>query len=70
MDQLFINKGVHSQGVKRKKTYLKKQIVKTIYFTGPLSNADLDRNLNLSTPNINGILADLIKDKLVIDVGK
>jgi glucokinase-like ROK family protein len=70
MDQLFINKGVHSQGVKRKKTYLKKQILKTIYFTGPLSNADLAKNLNLSTPNINGILADLIKDKLVTDIGK
>jgi predicted NBD/HSP70 family sugar kinase len=70
MDQLFINKGVHSQGVKRKKTYLKKQILKTIYFEGPLSNADLAKKLNLSTPNINGILADLIRDKLVTDVGK
>ena len=70
MDQLFINKDIHSQGVKRKKTYLKKQILKTIYFRGPLSNADLAKNLNLSTPNINGILADLIKDKLVTDVGK
>ncbi|MEN8251526.1 MAG: ROK family transcriptional regulator [Bacteroidota bacterium] len=70
MDQLFKNKGAHTKGVFHKKTFLKKQVLKSIYFGGPQSNSDLAKSLNLSIPNINGLVNDLIKDNLVEDLGQ
>ncbi len=70
MDQLFKNRGIHSLGVEQKKVYLKKQVLKTLYFKGPQSNADLAKSLKLSAPNITGLISGLIEDELVTDLGQ
>lgn len=70
MDQLFIHKGDYSQGVFYKRTNLKKQVLKSIYFNGPQSTAELSKVLNLSIPNTNGLVNELIRDNLMVDLGQ
>lgn len=68
MDKLFKNGG-QSFGVEQKKLGHKKQIIRLIYFKGPLSSAELTRNLPLSTPKINSLLQELISDGLLKELG-
>ena len=70
MERLFKNTGNQSLAVESKKISHKKQIIRAIYFNGPLSNSDLSKIINLSTPKINSLLVDLIDDKLVEDLGR
>lgn len=70
MEHLFKNTGGQSQAVELKKTSQKKQILRTIYFDGPLSNSELSKVVKLSTPKINSLLLELIEDNLVEDLGR
>ena len=69
MDRLFKNGG-QSFGVEQKKIGQKKQIIRLIYFKGPVSSAELVRNLPLSTPKINSLLQELISDGLLKELGQ
>ncbi len=69
METLFDRK-INFQGVGLKKVGQMKHIVRQLYFNGPMSNAELSRNLNLSTPKINSLLRDLIGQKLVMELGQ
>ena len=55
MEKLFKTTGNQSQAVEQKKIAQKKQILRSIYFNGPLSNSDLARQIKLSTPKINSL---------------
>ena len=68
MESLFKNSG-QSHGVEQKKVGHKKQIIRIIYFKGPVSSAELARNLPLSTPKINSLLQELIAEGLVKELG-
>lgn len=68
MENLFKSSG-QSQGVEQKKISQKKLIIRTIYFNGPVSNAELARNLLLSTPKINSLLQEMIAEGLVKELG-
>ena len=68
MENLFKSRG-QSQGVELKKIGHKKQIIRTIYFKGPVSSAELTRNLPLSTPKINSLLQELISEGLLKELG-
>ncbi|SHF93923.1 Sugar kinase of the NBD/HSP70 family, may contain an N-terminal HTH domain [Mariniphaga anaerophila] len=70
MEKLFKNTGNQSQGVEQKKVSNKKQILKTLYFLGSMSNSELSRIIKLSTPKINSLLVELIEDGLVRDLGR
>jgi len=70
MEKLFKNTGNQSQAVEIKKTGHKKHILRAIYFNGPLSNSELSKLIKLSTPKINSLLVELIKDGLVKDLGR
>jgi N-acetylglucosamine repressor len=70
MEKLFKNIGNQSQGVEQKKVSHKKQILKTLYFSGPMSNSELSKIIRLSTPKINSLLVDLIDDGLVKELGR
>ncbi len=70
MENLFKNTGGQSQAVEIKKTSHKKQILRAIYFSGPLSNSELSKLIKLSTPKINSLLVELIEDGLVTDLGR
>ncbi len=70
MEKLFKNTGNQSLAVESKKISQKKQIIKAIYFNGPLSNADISKRINLSTPKINSLLIELIDDGLVEELGR
>ena len=70
MEKLFKNTETQSFGVESKKIGHKKQILRAIYFNGPMSNSELSKNINLSTPKINSLLVELIKDGLVEDLGR
>lgn len=70
MESLFKNTGKQSVTVESKKISHKKQILRAIYFNGPLSNADLSKVIKLSTPKINSLLIELIDDGLVQDLGR
>jgi len=70
MEKLFKNTGNQSLTVESKKISHKKQILRAIYFNGPLSNSDLSKQINLSTPKINSLLVELIEDGLVEDLGR
>ncbi len=70
MEHLFKNTGGQSQAVELKKTSHKKQILRAIYFDGPLSNSELSKIVKLSTPKINSLLVELIEDGLVKDLGR
>jgi len=65
MDQLLRNKEDQSLGVKQKKIYLRKKILKSLYFNGPQSNTNLAKSIQLSVPNVTGLISDLIADDLV-----
>lgn len=70
MEKLFKNTGNQSQGVEQKKVLHKKQILKTLYFSGSMSNSELSRIIKLSTPKINSLLVELIEDGLVKELGR
>lgn len=69
MDKLFKNGG-QSFGVEQKKIGHKKQIIRLIYFKGPVSSAELTRNLPLSTPKINSLIQELISEGLLKELGQ
>lgn len=68
MENLFKSSG-QSIGVEQKKIGHKKQIIRIIYFKGPVSSAELTRNLPLSTPKINSLLQELISEGLLKELG-
>lgn len=70
MEKLFKSTGNQSQAVELKKTAHKKQILRTLYFGGALSNSELSKHIKLSTPKINSLLVELINDGLVSDLGR
>lgn len=70
MEKLFKNTEPQSLAVESKKIAHKKLIIRAIYFNGPLSNSELSGNINLSTPKINSLLVELIKDGLVEELGR
>lgn len=70
MENLFNNSVSHSQTVELKKIANKKQILRSIYFNGPLSNSELARQIKLSTPKINSLLLELIENGLVKELGR
>ena len=70
MERLFKHNGHQSQGVEQKKITHKKQILRYLYFRGPLSNSELSRLVKLSTPKINSLLIELIHEGLVKDLGR
>ncbi len=70
MKKLFKISGNQSQTVELKKIRHKKYIVRAIYFNGPVSNAELSRLINLSTPKINSLLCELIDDGVVLELGR
>jgi N-acetylglucosamine repressor len=70
MEKLFKNTSIQSQGVEQKKTINKKQVLRSLYFRGPLSNSALSKVVKLSTPKINSLLLELIEDGLVIELGR
>jgi N-acetylglucosamine repressor len=70
MDKLFRNNRNQSHGVEQKKAHYKKQILKTFYFHGPLSNSKLSDIIKLSTPKINSLLIELIEEGLVKELGR
>lgn len=70
MDKLFKNRGIQSQTVEQKNIAQKKQILRAIYFNGPMSNSDLARQIKLSTPKINSLLMELMDEGLVKDLGR
>jgi predicted HTH transcriptional regulator len=65
MEKLFRNNGNQSLGVEQKKVVHKKQILRTLYFFGTMSNSELSKIIKLSTPKINSLLVELIEDGLV-----
>ena len=69
MESLFRNSG-QSFGVEQKKIGHKKQIIRTVYFKGPVSSAEISRNLPLSTPKINSLLQELISEGLLRELGQ
>lgn len=70
MEKLFKTTGNQSQAVEQKKIAQKKQILRSIYFNGPLSNSELAKQIKLSTPKINSLLLELIEDHLVTELGR
>lgn len=70
MEKLFKHSKSQSQGVELKKVAHKKQILRILYFRGPLSNSELSKVIKLSTPKINSLLIELIEDGLVEDLGR
>jgi N-acetylglucosamine repressor len=70
MEKLFKYAGNQSQGVEQKKITHKKQILRILYFRGPLSNSELSKALKLSTPKINSLLIELINNGLVKELGR
>ncbi len=69
MEYLFANNS-QTQGVELKKNSQKKQIIRSIYFSGTVSNAALSEDLNLSTPTINSLVQELITEGLVTKLGQ
>lgn len=70
METLFNNTGNQSLAVESKKIGHKKQILRAVYFNGPLSNSDLAQIIKLSTPKINSLLIELVEDGLVKELGR
>ncbi len=70
MEKFFKHNGNQSQGVEQKKINHKKQIIRHLYFRGSLSNSELSKVIKLSTPKINSLLIELIKDGLVNELGR
>lgn len=57
------------QGVELKKAGQQKQIIRSLYFHGPGSNAELSRDLGLSTPKVNSLLQEMIHRGTVRELG-
>ncbi len=70
MEKLFRNSRNQSHGVEQKKILYKKQILKTFYFHGSMSNSKLSGIIKLSTPKINSLLVELIDEGLVKELGR
>jgi predicted NBD/HSP70 family sugar kinase len=70
MERLFNHTINLSQGVELKNVYHKKQILRILYFHGPLSNSEISGLLNLSIPKITSLLLKLIEDGLVRELGR
>lgn len=70
MEKFFKHNGNQSQGVEQKKINHKKQIIRHLYFRGSMSNSELSKVIKLSTPKINSLLLELIKDGLVNELGR
>jgi len=70
MEKLFNNVANQSQAVELKKIGQKKQILRAIYFHGPLSNSEMAKQIKLSTPKINSLLIELIDNGLVRELGR
>lgn len=70
MEKLFKNTGDQSLAVESKNIGHKKQVLRSIYFNGPLSNSELSKQLKLSTPKINSLLIELLEDGLIQDLGR
>lgn len=70
MEKLFNITGNQSVAVESKNIRHKKQVLKAIYFNGPLSNSELSKQLSLSTPKINSLLIELLEDGLIQDLGR
>ncbi|MFW5774405.1 MAG: ROK family transcriptional regulator [Tangfeifania sp.] len=70
MEKFFKHNGNQSQGVEQKKINHKKQIIRHLYFRGSMSNSELSKVIKLSTPKINSLLIELIKDGLVNELGR
>lgn len=70
MEKLFKNNKNQSQGVEQKKVLHKKQIIRTLYFRGAMSNSELSKIISLSTPKINSLLVELIDDGVVKELGR
>ena len=70
MEKFFKHNGNQSQGVEQKKINHKKQIIRHLYFRGSMSNSELSKVIKLSTPKINSLLIELIKDGLINELGR
>lgn len=70
MEKLFTYSRNQSVTVESKKTWHKKQILRTLFFGNSLSNAELAKTLNLSTPKINSLLLEMMDEGLVEDLGR
>lgn len=70
MKSLFKNNGNQSHAIEYKKLAHKKHIIRSIYFNGPLSNAELAKQIKLSTPKINSLLVELIDDGMMQELGR
>src|SRR5690606_7833513 len=70
MEKLFKNNNSQSYGVEQKKILYKKQIIKSFYYHGALSNSKLSGIIKLSTPKINSLLVELIEEGLVKELGR
>lgn len=68
MDSLFTRRTQRS-GVEQKNIGNKKQIVRTVYFSGPVSSSELTRSLHLSTPKINSLLQELVRGSILRELG-
>lgn len=65
----FIDDSV-SSSVASKNKNLKKTILKLLDETGDLTIPDLTKELNISTPKVTSLLNELIKEGLIVDLGK
>lgn len=70
MERLFKYPASQSLTVEKKKSAQKKHILRSIYFSGPLSNSELAKQIKLSTPKINSLLLELIDEGLVQELGR
>ena len=70
MEKLFTYSRNQSVAVESKKTWHKKQVIRALYFGISLSNAELAKVLNLSTPKINSLLLEMMEEGLVEDLGR
>lgn len=68
MELLLKNKKL-MQGVELKKAGQQKEIIRSLYFHGPQSNAELSRELGLSTPKVNSLLQEMIFRCTVQELG-
>ncbi|MBP7504333.1 MAG: ROK family protein [Prolixibacteraceae bacterium] len=67
--EIFLKNKKLMQGVELKKAGQQKQIIRSLYFHGPGSNAELSRDLGLSTPKVNSLLQEMIHRGTVRELG-
>jgi glucokinase-like ROK family protein len=66
----FFSDETISGGVAYKNKALAKEIIKQLNSSGDLTIPELSRELNTSTPKTTSLVNDLIKDGLIVDLGK